>query len=76
MNAHNRLPARPWILFVGVLILLLAHGLVFYFVHHLALSVTLLSGVAVLIVVKHLGALSSLYAMLRKRMKKANNCSS
>lgn len=76
MNAHNRLLARPWILSVGVLVLLLAHGLIFYFIHHLALSAALLSGIVVLFAVKHLGAFGSLYAMLRKRMKRSNSSSS
>lgn len=76
MIAHNRLRARPWILFVGALILLLAHWLVFYFIHHIALSAVVLSGVAVLVVVKHVGAFSSVYALVRRRIRKANNSSS
>lgn len=74
MNLHSRLPARSWILVSLGVLLLAAHGLVFYFVHHhLRLSATILSGVAVIVVIKHLGAFSSLYALLRKRTRKAKN---
>ena len=74
VNLHNRLTAHPWVLPALGIILLSAHGLVFYFVrHHLTLSATILSGVAVIVVIKHLGAFSYLYALLRKRTRKAKD---
>jgi hypothetical protein len=66
----SRLFARPWTLVALVAILIAAHGLAFYFLRHLALSATLASGLVILIVVKHLGMFSSLYAVLRKRLQK------
>jgi hypothetical protein len=66
----SRLSARPWVFVAAIVILLAAHGLVFYFLRHLALSATVASGLIILIVVKHLGMFSSLYAIVRKRSRK------
>lgn len=60
MKTQIHLRSRPWILTALGIILLSAHGLVFYLVrHHLPLSATILLGVAVIVVIKHLGAFSS-----------------
>jgi hypothetical protein len=69
-NADNRLTQHPWNLVALGIILLSAHGLVFYFVRHLALSATIASGILVLAVIKHVGTFSSLYALLRRRARK------
>ncbi|MGO4209863.1 hypothetical protein AB4Y89_09755 [Terriglobus sp. 2YAB30_2] len=69
-KSPNRLSLRPWGWGVTAILLLAAHGLGFYFLRHLALSATLVSGLIVLAVVKHLGILRSLYAMLRRRSSK------
>lgn len=66
----SSLSARPWTLVAVVVVLIAAHGFAFYFLRHLALSVTLASGLIILIVVKHLGMFSSVYAVLRKRLQK------
>ena len=68
-KSPNRLSLRPWGWVVAAILLLAAHGLGFYFLRHLALSATLASGLIVLAVVKHLGILSSLYAMRRRSSK-------
>lgn len=68
----SRLSAHPWAFAAAIVILLAAHGLVFYFLQHLALSAAVASGLIVLIVVKHLGMFSSLYAILRKRFRKTS----
>lgn len=66
----SRLSARPWILVAAIVVLIAAHGLVFYLLRHLLLSATLASGLIILIVIKHLGMFSSLYAVLRKRLRR------
>ena len=44
------------------------HGVALYFVtSHVALSATVLAGVVVVALLKHLGLLASLYAMFRRR---------
>jgi len=71
MTTQTGFPSRPLILVALGVILLSAHGLVLYLIHHyLPLSATILSGLAVIVVIKHLGAFSSLYALLRKRPRK------
>ena len=63
MHTHSRL----WIALAAVAILIAVHGVILYYVSsHLTLSLTVIAGVTVLVVVKHLGLLGSLHAMLRK----------
>ena len=67
MRTHNRL----WMLLGGALILIASHGVILYYVSsHLALSATVIAGVVVLVVVKHLGLLGPLYATLRKAWRR------
>jgi len=70
MKVFSRIFAYPWIMIAAVVIVLAAHGLAF-FLRHLALSAAVVSGIVVLVVVKHIGAFGSLYALLRKRFQKA-----
>jgi hypothetical protein len=71
MMTHIRLPKRTWLLALMILLLLSAHLLVPYFLSHTALSVTLVSGLVGLMVLKHLGllamALRPLYARFRRK---------
>jgi hypothetical protein len=68
MKAHGHPRMRPWKL-LGV-IGLVAHSAVLYYVlSRTALSVAVVSGVIVLIVINHLGWLSSLYARVRCRSR-------
>lgn len=66
MAASNAI-ARPWLFAVVIVVLLAAHGLGFYALRHLKLSAALVSLVAVLVALKHLGLLSSTYKMFRRR---------
>ena len=70
MKLFSRNFAPPWIMIAAVVILLAAHGLAFYFLRHLALSAAVLSGIVVLVIVKHIGVFGSLYAQFRKRFHK------
>lgn len=68
MKTHNRL----WILLAGAIILVAGHGVIlYYFSSHLTLSATVIAGVVVLVVVKHLGLLGPLYAILRKAVRRS-----
>jgi hypothetical protein len=69
MKGHSRPRMRPWMLLVGV-IGLVAHSAVLYYVlSHTGLSAAVVSGVIVLIVIKHLGLLGPLYALFRRRSR-------
>jgi hypothetical protein len=70
MKGYSRIVARPWAMIAAVILLFAAHGLAFYFLRHLALSAAVVSGIVVLVVVKHIGAFGSLYALFRKRFQK------
>ena len=50
-------------------VLIAGHGIILYYASsHLALSAGLVSGLILLIVIKHLGLLSPVYALLRRRV--------
>lgn len=71
----HRLPTllahrRTWMLAILVIALLAAHGVIVrYMVSNQALSGAVLSGVVVVLVIKHLGLLGSLYALVRRRSR-------
>lgn len=67
MRSFDRLRSHSWLLLATVVVLLAAHGIVFYAFRHLALSTTLASGLLILILFKHLGLFTSAFAMFRKR---------
>ena len=67
MNTHKRL----WMLLAAAMILIAGHGVIlYYFSSHLALSSAVISGVIVFVVVKHLGLLGPLYAIVRKAWRR------
>jgi membrane protein YdbS with pleckstrin-like domain len=59
---------RTVLLAALVVALIIGHGIIFYLVSsHTAVSATVVSGVIVLLVVKHVGLLRALYARWRRR---------
>jgi hypothetical protein len=63
--AGNGFSSRPWR--VRSVVLIAARGIIlYYFSSRLALSTATVGGVIVLLIVKHLGLLSPLYALLGK----------
>jgi hypothetical protein len=72
MKGRSFTRRRSWIVPVTAVIVIGGHGiLLYYFSTHLALSVAVVSVVALLVLIKHLalltGALDPLYALLRRR---------
>jgi VIT1/CCC1 family predicted Fe2+/Mn2+ transporter len=65
MKTHSRL--RTWMLPIIVVVLIAAHVIVPYLLLHTGVSVAIVSGAAILVAIKHLGLLGSLYALLRRR---------
>ena len=71
MRRHSPLRARAWMLAVGVIILIAGHGIIlYYFASHVTLSTAVVSGVIILVVLKHLGVLGPLYALFRRRARR------
>jgi hypothetical protein len=67
MRGHSRLRGRAWPLLVGAIILIAGHGIVlYYFASHVALSAAIVSGVIILVVIKHLGLMGPVYALFRR----------
>ena len=69
MKEHNSLLRRAWMLPIVVVVIVAAHVILPYLLWHTGLSVGLVSGVTVLVVIKHLGLLGSLSALLRRRAR-------
>ncbi len=70
MKGYSRLLTRPSMLLVGAVVLIAGHALVLrYALPHKGLSSTVVAGVMILVVIKHLGLLSPLYARFRRRSR-------
>jgi membrane protein YdbS with pleckstrin-like domain len=71
MTGAGRLRARAWMLAVGAIILIAGHAVIlYYFSSHVALSAAVVSGVIILVVIKHLGLLGPVYALFRRRARR------
>ena len=58
------------VVFAVAVILIFAHGTIFYYVAlHTTVSAALFAGVIVLVVVKHLGFLAPLYTLFRRSQR-------
>jgi uncharacterized membrane protein HdeD (DUF308 family) len=64
---HADLLKRPWVLPVLV-ILLVAHGIVFYHVFSHT-TLTLAMGLALLVLLKHVGVFGPIYAFFKRRSR-------
>jgi uncharacterized membrane protein YecN with MAPEG domain len=67
MKTHSRLLSRPWMLPVAVVALIAGRVIVYYTLRHIILSAAVVSGVIILVAIKHLGFLSPLYSLFRLR---------
>jgi hypothetical protein len=68
MKSHN----WHWMLIAGAATLIAGHGFTLYYISsHVALSSAVVLGVIAIIVVKHLGFMGPLYAMLRKALRRS-----
>jgi hypothetical protein len=69
ITGHSLFRRRIWMLVVLAVMLIAGHGITLYYVSsHLVLSAGLLSGLILLIVIKHLGLLGPVYALFRRRV--------
>jgi hypothetical protein len=67
---HNRMLSRPWLLLALAVVLIASHGLVLrYALRHKSLSAAMVTGILILVVMTHLGLLSRLYALFRRRTR-------
>jgi hypothetical protein len=72
MTRHSRLRSRTWLLPVAFVILAAGHGVILYlFSSHVALPASIVSGVIILVVVKHWGLLGPVSALLRRRKERS-----
>jgi heme A synthase len=69
MNGHSRLVARSWILALVLVAFIAGHGILFYVLSHKLPVAFVASGLIALVVIKHLGLLSPLHALLRRRLR-------
>ena len=66
----RRLFKSSWMLAGGAVALIAAHATILrYVLPHAALSAVVVSGVIILVVIKHLGLLGSLFALFRRQSR-------
>ena len=71
MKGHSIPRGRTGAVVALAVLLIAGHGVILYYASsHLALSAGLVSGVILLIVIKHLGLLGPAYALFRRRWLK------
>ena len=59
---------RAWLILLGLIVLIAGHGVVLYYISsYKVVSASVLLGVVVLVVLKHVGVLVPFFAMLRRR---------
>jgi membrane protein YdbS with pleckstrin-like domain len=68
MKIHGRDVNRMWLVVPAVLLLLALHaGVLSYVFSHAGLSATVVGGILVVVVLKHLGLFASLFGLIRRR---------
>ena len=67
MTGHRRLLKRPWLMPVGIVVLIAGHVVFFNHLRHAGVSLAVLSGLAILAIAKHLGVLGPLHTLFRRR---------
>jgi hypothetical protein len=67
MKEHSRLVKHPLLLLVGGVVLIAGHMIFFNRLRHAGMSLAVVSGLVLLIIVKHLGVFGSLYGLFRRR---------
>lgn len=68
MMGHNRILTRPWLLLAAAAVLIASHALILRFaLQHKGLSAAMVAGFMLLVVITHMGLLSRLYALFRRR---------
>ena len=70
MKGHSRLLTRMWMLPVAAVVLVAGHIVLPYLLAHTALSATVVPGVVVLMVAKHLGLLAALLGPLHAHFRR------
>jgi hypothetical protein len=71
MKGHSLPRSRTGAVVVLAVLLIAGHSVILYYASsHLALSAGLVSGVILLIVIKHLGLLGPAYALFRRRRQR------
>ena len=70
MTGHNRMLTRRWLLLALAVVLISSHALVLrYVLQHKSLSAAMVTGMMILVVMTHLGILSRLYGLFRRRSR-------
>lgn len=65
MTGHSRVFAGSWKLLAGV-VLLGGHAIFFHRLRHAGLSLTVMAGLILLLIAKHVGMLGAFYGLFRR----------
>ena len=71
LTGHSLTRGRVWIVAVLAVVFIAVHGSILYYASsHMALSAGVVTGIVVLIIIKHLGFLGPAFALFRRRWLK------
>ena len=69
MKEYSRRVTHPLLMLLGGVVLVASHVIFFNRLRHAGMSLAVVSGLAVLIIAKHLGVAGSLYTFIRRRLR-------
>ena len=69
MKENRRRLTHVLLILAGGVVLIAGHALFFNRLRHAGVSLAVVSGLALLVIAKHLGVLGALYALIRRRLR-------
>ena len=69
MKEYSRQVTHPLLMLLGGVVLIASHVIFFNRLRHAGVSLAVVSGLALLVIAKHLGVVSSLYTLIRRRFR-------
>ncbi len=69
MKEYSHRVTRLLLMLLGAVVLIASHVIFFNRLRHARVSLAVVSGLALLVMAKHLGVLGSLYTLIRRRLR-------
>lgn len=69
MKEYSRRLTHLLLMLLGGVVLIASHVIFFNRLRHAGMSLAVFSGLALLVIAKHLGVLGSLYTLIRRRLR-------
>lgn len=69
MKEYSRRVTHFLLMLVGAVVIIASHVIFFNRLRHAGVSLAVVSGLALLVIAKHLGVVGSLYTLIRRRLR-------